>query len=347
MKQQIFKEMYDDIQLNREQRSRIWKHLEAEESLEKTKSVKVGNKWGRPAIAAVCACLILVISVPSVLAAKSTVLDNIVHGFNLFSTPGFGGKERTLTEEQTDVYENYGNALNEEITLPHGNIKLEAMINDKHFVFLPFSVDIGEGAGAAGEDIRNTPFFKHTLNILTDDWCCYLEDSTDIPMGIYTSLDPVIQEDGRSLSGAFLLNDTERNLKQGQVIRFRQQKETEQKPGKTICRLTLNTPVNSKKMPADTLLKQMPEGAVIDSITISPLSLNVKGKNLAVGKLFDATVELKDGRIVKPVATGNSAAYDQTLEGNEDYNENCSVMILWSEPINIDEVKAIHCPEHP
>lgn len=85
--------------------------------------IKEGNKWKRSALAVVCLCMIFMLGTPTILAAKSSVLDNIIHAFSSFS-----GKKQELTQEQTNVYEQYGCALDQELTFSCGTVKLKAMI---------------------------------------------------------------------------------------------------------------------------------------------------------------------------------------------------------------------------
>ena len=91
MKQELFKEMYNGIQMDREQKERILSNIKAEES---KKRIKAGRKLPVPAIATACACVMLFAGVP-VLAANTGIVDSIVQAFGLFSID-----KPEVTEEQ-------------------------------------------------------------------------------------------------------------------------------------------------------------------------------------------------------------------------------------------------------
>ena len=94
MKQELFKEMYNGIQMDREQKERILSNIKAEES---KKRIKAGRKLPVPAIATACACVMLFAGVP-VLAANTGIVDSIVQAFGLFSID-----KPEVTEEQKKI----------------------------------------------------------------------------------------------------------------------------------------------------------------------------------------------------------------------------------------------------
>ena len=94
MKQELFKEIYNNIHLDSKQKERILNCLEKENHKIQAKPQK---RFHIPAITA-CACIILLAAVP-VLAANTPVLDRITQAFALLNS-----HEAQLTEEQKNIY---------------------------------------------------------------------------------------------------------------------------------------------------------------------------------------------------------------------------------------------------
>lgn len=95
MKQELFKEMYNGIQLNEDQKSKIWNHLEEELIKETTGKRK---HFHTTAAAGICICIILIIGVP-VVAANTSVLQNIINAFNTLAPA-----EPKLSDGQKKIY---------------------------------------------------------------------------------------------------------------------------------------------------------------------------------------------------------------------------------------------------
>ena len=119
MGRNLWKKMYNKIQLNTEQKSKIWFNIESETTrtnfkkghILKTSLINKRKYKLAPVFIVCCLCIILVAGIPAI-ASGSEILDRIVYTFNLINE-----KKQPLTEEQKDIYEDHINALETEIIL--------------------------------------------------------------------------------------------------------------------------------------------------------------------------------------------------------------------------------------
>ncbi len=330
MKRELFKEMHNKIQLDSEQKNRIWNNLEKEKE-----RGYAGTRTGfhAPAFAVICVCAILMIGVP-VLAADTSVVQSIINAFNTLTLA-----RPNLTEEQKNIYAKYGDVLDNEIVLEHGTLKLEAIINDGHNICIPFSMYIKKG--------------KFSDEILSEiaDLEFYLGDNRYASQ--FTMLDDKQQKD-RVRTGCYLLYSDERVMKQGEVLCMKSNKKRkkEEKPGRTlkeveslvpvVSEVTVNAPAKKRNIPVKEIQKKLFKGASIDRIQLSPISLAIEGteqKNNIDASVMDSIVEveLKDGSIVKRTSSGSHGSSSVL---NEEYNSYKKVT-LFEAPVALDDVAGI------
>lgn len=337
MKQELFKEMYDNINLDRGQKDRILDCIKKESYQIKATAQK---RIHIPASAAICACIAMLVAVP-VLAA-TPVLDRIIQAFDLFYA-----NEVELTEEQKNLYSKYGSVLDNEITLKNCTLKLEAVICDKNYICIPFSVTLADKSVVAGEDICNKSLYKDIQEEISSLIFCqtdteYVADFTNMFTSMYTMLPSTIQDDG-TLKGCYLLYYGEKTVKQGNTIYVRKSdKRNILKSDELVSKFKINKIVESQNIPVDKKLLKSQE-LHINNIEISPLSLRIDGisslhgkKTKVISDLYfdDITVELKDGTVVKRSNTGSA--------GNEDSETHTySQTILFEGPVNLDDVAGV------
>lgn len=329
MKQELFKEMYDEIHLNKEQKNRIWDNLE---TMKRRGTKGAGKRFHTPAFAAICICILLVISVP-VLAANTSVVQSIINAFDTLNLT-----KPELTEEQKNIYAKYGNALDNEIELGNGTLKLEAIINDGRNICIPFSMKLKNikekrSNGILYEISNITFYFKNNQKSYE-------------PLTKYATLnDKQLQKDG-IITGCYLLYSDERAIKQGDVLQLKNEKmwENEEKRQKSsvISEITVNAPMKNMTVPVKSQQSKLPKGASIKKIQISPLSTKIEGieQNGNRNKsIFNSEIKviLKDGSTVKDTSTGPSGAASDLDEKYYTYSR----MILFEAPVNLDDVAGI------
>ena len=345
MEKELFKEMYNEIRLDREQKNRIWSHLEAEES------VGAGKRFRIPAFATICVCVILVIGAP-VVAANSSVVQSLVRSFDLLNET-----KSNPTEAQKEIYAKYGSELENEIVANNVTLKLEAIISDGHNICIPFSANVEKVKlpDAVMEGIKNGKFLSVMRAQIPeldfdfkDDGHCFTQCSV---------FDSRQQKDG-VISGCYLMTTDEREIKQGDVLQVidRKKREEEERTGKNqkeirassvIDEITIDKVAESRNIPVKTIQKELPEGADIYKMQLSPFSFTIEGffrenavDTSAFGSGSKLIVELKDGSTVKQAATTGPS-----IGISEGYHYSTA---LFETPINPDDVAGIrmHCDNY-
>ena len=214
MKRELFKEMYNEMQLNEDQKSRIWNHLE-EELIKETAGKR--KHFHTTAAAGICICIILIIGVPAV-AANTSVLQNIINAFNTLAPA-----EPKLSDGQKKIYSKYGSELKNEITLNCGTLKLKAIMNDGYNICIPFSVYLKNKNGTETGKLSAIPYKNKILDEISG-LVFFTSADKYSPMGQYTALDSKLQENG-AIMGCHLLYDGEKELKEGDILQLKSNKK--------------------------------------------------------------------------------------------------------------------------
>lgn len=317
MKQELFKEMYNGIQMDREQKERILSNIKAEEN---KKRIKAGRKLPVPAIATACACVMLFAGVP-VLAANTGIVDSIVQAFGLFSID-----KPEVTEEQKKIYSEYGNVLDNEIKLEGGTLKFDAVVCDKNYICIPFSVINPDNTAKKRVHNENLRFFL-------------AGSKSDYPMGMITMF-PQVQEDG-SLKGCYQLN-VEEEINPGDKILVKRAEKWDDDKYDLVSEFNIQKIAESCNIPVDKELLKKKDMGQIYSMEISPLSLRIEGKNKQGDArksyredifYYDITVELKDGTIIKQADTGQW--------GRESENDTYIRTVLFAAPVDVSKVAGV------
>lgn len=337
MEQELYKSMYDQIRLNEDQKNRICQRMEAG-----SKKRKAGKRVQFPICAAVCVG-ILVLSGMTVLAASDfAVVDSISSAMKNFVKSKQGS-----TDKRKSIYEQYGGALNNEIVLEHGVLKLDTVLYDECYMFVSFTftVTMEDESITAGTDIQDTKLYQTLLNNELSGLNFYTSDKTEYQLKKYLYLEPEIQEGG-TMTGNYLVHLDDVIFEQGDVIQLSVAKDYDS--GQVLTAFTLKNESGSQELPMDMALMQM-EGIPVDKMTISPLSLYFEGtideedgidSDVMINELLCHTsVVLKDNQIVSQAAVGSgSSRSDGDEAGQCTYN----VMLLFDSPIDLNDVEWIH-----
>lgn len=324
MKQEIYKNMYQQICMTEEQKNSIWRRIQAEQtSLANT--VRFRAKF--PARAAVCAGVLLVSGMTVLAAGEFSVMDRLAEAMGFFTE-----NTQELTEEQKNVFARYGMALGNEISMAHGTLKFDAALYDGAYLFIPFRYAFHEDAEGfaelkAGTDIRKTSLwndgtvagFHEDLVYMDNERMGYrIRQDAKAVTGSLTKFRHEITEDG-VLSGSVLLTTNgDRLFTEGDVIevvrhvRDVEKEEQKEEEIKVLTAFTLEKPVVQSAVALDaadrSALGEL--GLDIENMTISPLSLQYDGS----GTHKDIThtymeVVLKDGSVVDDMGAGYETAH--------------------------------------
>lgn len=320
MKQESFKEMYNMIKLDNSQKERILGSL-AEEAVKDRKKIRIKSRFHMPALATICICITLIASVP-VIAANTDIVSRIMQAFNLLSID-----RPEITDKQKEIYLKYGNVLDSEIKLESGTLKLDAVICDKNYICIPFSVINSDNTSKKRVDNENIRF--------------YLESSKNNRwMGMFTVFSNEMQEN-ESLNGCYLLEvDEEINPKDKMFVKRAEKWDDDNDD--LISEFSIEKIAKSHNIPVDRELVEQKDMNPIYSMEISPLSLRIEGNNSAKNTkkghradlyFYDITVELKDGTVVKQADTGSWSSKSE----NHDYVKT----ILFAAPIDLKDVAGV------
>lgn len=230
MEQELFKSMYRQIHLNKEQKDRMWQRLEAtadghDPDYSVQKSIR--KRFSFPARAAVCAGVLLVSGMTVFAANDFSLTDRLTNAMKLLT-----GNEQALTEEQQNIYAQYGAALDNEIARENGTFRLEAALYDGNYLFVPFRYIMNPDT-AGYENITAGFTFDETSMWHSELLAGYRLDQADLWYGISQDtkqargiassimvLNPEIEEDG-VLTGSLLLSvEQDKNFRKGDVIQI-------------------------------------------------------------------------------------------------------------------------------
>lgn len=360
MKQELFKDMYRQIHLDKEQKDRIWRRLEAapdSPSPDDYVHKNAGKRFGFSTRAAVCASVLLVSGMTVFAANEFFLMDRLANAMKLLTQ-----NEQELTEEQKNIYVQYGTALDNEVVGTNGTFRLEAVLYDENFLFVPFQyIFNSDTAGykniTAGFTFEETNMWDSKLLVefrqdYTGLWYGVSQDSRQARgiSGSITVLNPEIDEDG-VLTGSLLLSvEKDKTFRQGdviQIVRKEEQSEVQERSrwletasDEILTEFTLRDAVEQHSISIPTkqaeALGQL--GLSMEQLTVSSISLHFSGILKSVTPIpYSGAVVLKDGSTVEPSATGGSSSSLRTTEQGE--------MFSWSQlfaaPIQVEEISGI------
>lgn len=362
MKQEQFKNVCQHIYLTSQQKDRIWKQIETASN-----RISIRKRALLPTRAAVCFGALLMSGMTVFAASELSLMDKLSDAINVLTQ-----SENTPTPEQQNLYEQYGQALDCEIALESGTLRLDAALYDENNLIIPFRYrfhsDVeGYEALTAGtdlnqQDLRTTESLYHldTNAFLRQVRFRTLQDSIQTDTGsLYLMTNPVLSEDG-TISGSFLVSTKmSKSFEQGTVIQLVKTADpdaTDQaaestdksspaadKSAELYAEFTLGKALMQHELTLDAdnaaALKDM--GASIEKMSLSPLSLCYSGTGTHPGILTATiTVVLKDGQIIKKSPNGGGYTMNDTNEDDTGFSFAASV--FFAEPILLEEVAKIH-----
>lgn len=359
MKQEQFRNVYRHIRLTAQQKDRIWKQIESASG-----SMPTGKRSSFAARAAVCFGALLMSGMTVYAVSGLSLMDKLADAMRILTQ-----NENDPTQEQQNLYEQYGKTLDNEIELENGTLRLDAALYDENHLLIAFRYlfdpDTGEfEALTAGTEFeqKNLPeswnsYHRDADSFLHDFRFYTLQDSTHLtqtPYGAFLLSSPKIAEDG-ILSGSILLYCNEaQTFKQGDVILLARTAGTDT-PGQTaggddadinsepLASITLEKALEPLELTVSTenaaALEDM--GISVERMTLSPLSLCYSGTGTHPRILSSSiTVVLKDGRIIESSPNGSGYALSDT--GRNKTSFSFIARELFAEPVLPEEVAEIH-----
>lgn len=329
MKQEIFKSMYDQISLEEEQKTRIWRRLQA--STEDGGAAKRARLTAR---AAVFAGLFLLSGMTVFAAGRFSLVDRFEEAMNWGAK-----KEQTLTQEQKDIYEQYGQILGNEIETTYGTLKLEAALYDNRYLIIPYSY----GLYTENTDIENAPSGISINNI----YYRVLPDSEHTGY-VFDSLNwsrkHTESDDGVS-TGSYILSPYKgETFDQGDVIQVYTVPDTlHLEDEKIFFEFTLGEMLESIDVAIDASTHKILEdkGLLIEKISVSPISISYSCLSDGI-YVFPVYVVLKDGSIMDGETNyGGHSREDNKGRMKEDYPYLLTYERLFPAPINVEEIEGI------
>ena len=242
MEQELFRNIYHQIHLDKEQKDRIWQNIEddADEFVPVSRvNTNMGKRFSFSARAAVCIGVLLVSGITVFAANEISLTDKLVNAVKLFTQ-----NEQAVTEEAQNIYAQYGSALDNEVIGENGVFKLEAALYDKNFLFVPFQYIFNPDSEAYKNITAGLTLDRTTM------WECKLiagfkQDHADLWYGVsqgskqargisnsITILNPDIKEDGVLTGGILLSVEQDKVFVEGDIIQVVRKVEQPEITGK-------------------------------------------------------------------------------------------------------------------
>lgn len=350
MEQELFKNMYQQIHLDKEQKNRIWQRFTAA-----TDGLALNDNEGKTAKkhfsfsmrAAACVGALLVSGITVFAANEISLTDRLAKAMKLLTQNG-----QESTEEQQNIYAQYGAALDNEIVRENGTFRLEAALYDENYLFVPFRYmmnpdtagyrDITAGFIFDKSYMWNSGLLAGYRQDCADLWYGILQDS-ERACGITGSvmvLNPEVEEDG-ILTGSLLLTvEQDKTFSSGDVIQVVKRAKQPETPDEVLTEFMLENAVeqHSIAIPAEQEEAFEQLGLSVEEMSVSSISIHFSGirESTAVMPALDAVV-LKDGSTVGLSATGG-------ISGNGERTE-AGVLFycyrLFDAPIQVEEIAGI------
>ncbi len=351
MNRELFKETYHRIYLTENQKNKIWNQLE-DSAENKRARIRTCLSFR----VAVCASVLLLSGMTVFAAGNLSIAEKIATAMDFLT-----GNDKELTDDRKSIYEQYGNALDNEIPMEHGTLRLEAALYDEHYLLIPFTFHpTEEFALTAGETIENTPLYQTLLNTELSEPSIYADQKKLSTGSRFTTLNPEVTADG-TLTGSYLLSIEKEVYETGDNIRIARTEtsETGDITEQLLSSFTLENMLDCKSIPVDASLFQAKEasgdaspyqlkGITVDSVTLSPLSLCFTGTMNEEGKacsgqlshlwFYNTSIIQKDG---EPVTLSRNGGCYVPAHINESGDSTYTMMLLFDSPMLLTDVSGI------
>lgn len=218
MKEDVYQSMYRQIHLSDQQKHRIWADVtEAAAQPSESRKVRLSLRG------AVCVCAVLVASGITVLAANPSYVDRIAEALH-----NYGRYGEEATPEEKNLYAAYGSEMAYTWETAAGEVKLEAILYDAGYVYIPFTLYPNVEL-IPGQDLLQDLETKQILSDILEQACkdtggahysFRIKGHDKNALAVGTQLNPIVQEDG-SLKGNYSLQcvwPDEGGFGQGDII---------------------------------------------------------------------------------------------------------------------------------
>lgn len=363
MKQELFRNVYQHIHLSAQQKDRIWKQIQTTCNPE-----PVRKKVFLPTRAAVCLGVVLMSGMTVLAANELSLMDRLSEAIAVLTQNG-----NDMTEDQKNLYAQYGQVLDSEIELEYGTLRLDAALYDENHLLIPFRYIFRTDVADYEELTAGTDFEQNSLpkpfNAYHRDTAAFLreylfytvQDSTQLNKKPNCSLlitNPKIAEDGILSGGLLLYDDENQTFAQGNVIQLvkktdadtpSQTAETTDDSGRSepYASFTLEKALTQHELTIDAenaaALKDM--GISVDRMSVSPLSLCYSGKGTHTKALSASiTVVRKDGRVIEKSPNGSGYALSDANRDNTSFS--FFARVLFAEPVLPEDIAEIHIQDN-
>ena len=350
MEQELFKNMYQQIRLDKEQKNRIWQHFTANADAlalngnERKNTEKHSSLLTR---AAVCAGALLVSGMTVLAANEFSLTDRLADAMRLLTQSG-----QESTEEQQSIYAQYGAALDNEIVRENGTFRLEAALYDENYLFVPFRYIMNPDS-AGYEDITAGFTFEKSYMWNSGLLAGYRQDCADLWYGISRDserakgitgsvmvLNPEVEEDGVITGSLLLTVKQDKTFSSGDVIQVVKRAEQTGNPDEVLTEFTLGNALEQRSIEVSAEQAEEFEqlGLSVEEMTVSSMSIHFSGvrESTAAMPALGAVV-LKNGSIVGLSATGGVSGNGETTEAGRVFY----CYRLFAAPIQVEEIAGI------
>ena len=350
IEQELFKNIYQQIHLDKEQKNRIWQRfMAAADGLAiNDKEIKNTEKhFSFSMHAAACVGALLLSGMTVFAASEFSLTDRLADAMKLLTQ---GGQEST--EAQQNIYAQYGAALDNEVVRENGTFRLEAALYDENYLFVPFRYIMNPDT-AGYEEITEGYTFKESIMWSSGLLAGYRQDCADLWYGISQDserahgitgyvmvLNPEVEEDG-VLTGSLLLTvEQDESFSRGDVIQVVKRAEQPEGSDEILTEFTLEDAVEQQSIaiPEEQAEAFEQLGLSVEEISVSSMSLYFSGirESTAVMPALGAVV-LKDGSAVELSATGGASGNGETTDAGRAFY----CYRLFAAPIQVEEIAGI------
>ncbi len=343
MEQELFKNMYQQIHLDKEQKNRIWQRFtEAADGLAMNKSKRSFSMR-----AAACVGALLLSGMTVFAANEFSLTDRLADAMKLLTQSG-----QESTEEQQNIYAQYGAALDNEVERENGTFRLEAALYDENYLFVPFRYTMNSDI-AGYEEITAGYTFEESTMWNSGLLAGYRQDCADLWYGISQDsertcgitgyvmvLNPEVEEDGVITGSLLLTVEQDKTFSSGDVIQVVQRAKQPGNPDEVLTEFTLENALEQRCLAIPEEQEETFEqlGLSVEEMTVSSISIYFSGirESTAVMPALGAVV-LKDGSTVELSATGGTSGNGETTEAGRAFY----CYRLFAAPIQVEEIAVI------
>ena len=350
MEQELFKNMYQQIHLDKEQKDRIWQHFTATaEGLAMNENERKGaeKRFSVSMRAAACVGVLLLSGITVFAANEFSLTERLADAMKLLTQ---GGQEST--EEQQNIYARYGATLDNEIVRENGTFRLEAALYDENYLFVPFRYIMNSDTAGYEEITAGYTFEESTMwnsGLLTG----YRQDCADLWYGISQDsertcgitgyvmvLNPEVEEDGVITGSLLLTVEQDKTFSSGDVIQVVERAKQPESPDEVLTEFTLENALEQHSIVIPEEQEEAFEqlGISMEEMSVSSISIHFSGvrESTAVMPALDAVV-LKDGSSVGLSATGGASGNGETTVAGRAFY----CYRLFAAPIQVEEIAGI------